>query len=425
MAGFQADSKLENLILFILGAGATAFVETGTGQGDSSNAIARRCGKPVLTCDVDARQIRIAKQLLPSRVEPALMSSEQFIPAVKGKVGDLPLLFLDAHWQDYWPLLDELKAIQEHYSKAVVIVHDFRVPGRDEYSFCVGGGGTIGVTRTVPGYGVNEMAYIRPVLTKGRWQFFYPDYGPPERTPGYLVAFWNVKPMGGLDELKPVPDVTVVVSAVDEYSALWPATCHGLGKYWSDCPWPIVWCTNEKEAPCGETVKTGMNRNWAHMTRQAMASVTSPVVFLVMNDVWLSRPVDTPYLERLAVAMLKAGADQLQLQAPFKDGVREVEYPDGFYMLPFGVTTRTSLQPAFWQVDTLLRLLRNDDQIPGDFEGRAGTREQGGLYLGVREAGAIKFVNPVERGKWVPAAYGYARQEGLEIDFADDPVGGF
>lgn len=35
--------------------------------------------------------------------------------------------FLDAHWGDYWPLLDELKVIAEKNVKPVIIIHDFFV----------------------------------------------------------------------------------------------------------------------------------------------------------------------------------------------------------------------------------------------------------------------------------------------------------
>lgn len=41
------------------------------------------------------------------------------------------LYFLDAHWEDYWPLLDELKLIGESGLKPVIVIHDFKVPGKD------------------------------------------------------------------------------------------------------------------------------------------------------------------------------------------------------------------------------------------------------------------------------------------------------
>jgi hypothetical protein len=50
-------------------------------------------------------------------------------------LGSCPLLFLDAHWYDYWPLPDELDIIASHLDKAVFIIHDFQVPGRPDFKF--------------------------------------------------------------------------------------------------------------------------------------------------------------------------------------------------------------------------------------------------------------------------------------------------
>jgi len=38
------------------------------------------------------------------------------------------LFFLDAHWGDYWPILDELRAIKSKNIKPCIIIHDFYVP---------------------------------------------------------------------------------------------------------------------------------------------------------------------------------------------------------------------------------------------------------------------------------------------------------
>jgi hypothetical protein len=45
------------------------------------------------------------------------------------------LFFLDAHWNQYNPLLDELKVIAEHRLKPVIAIHDFKVPGHPELGF--------------------------------------------------------------------------------------------------------------------------------------------------------------------------------------------------------------------------------------------------------------------------------------------------
>lgn len=49
-----------------------------------------------------------------------------------------PLCFyLDAHWGEYWPLLDELKVIAQASLPVppVIIIHDCKVPGLDHFLF--------------------------------------------------------------------------------------------------------------------------------------------------------------------------------------------------------------------------------------------------------------------------------------------------
>ena len=38
------------------------------------------------------------------------------------------LLFLDAHWEEYWPVLDELEVIINKKLKPCILIHDFFVP---------------------------------------------------------------------------------------------------------------------------------------------------------------------------------------------------------------------------------------------------------------------------------------------------------
>jgi len=44
---------------------------------------------------------------------------------------ELPLYWLDAHWTDNCPLLDELAAIAERGPHCCILIHDFQVPGTD------------------------------------------------------------------------------------------------------------------------------------------------------------------------------------------------------------------------------------------------------------------------------------------------------
>ena len=57
---------------------------------------------------------------------PEIMS--KIIPNLKGNT----LFFLDAHWYNYCPLIDEIKTIEKYKKEnPVLIVHDFKVPGKN------------------------------------------------------------------------------------------------------------------------------------------------------------------------------------------------------------------------------------------------------------------------------------------------------
>lgn len=55
--------------------------------------------------------------------------------ALPGVVETKFLFFLDAHWWDACPLLDELKVIAEHGIKPVIVIHDWKVPNRPDLGF--------------------------------------------------------------------------------------------------------------------------------------------------------------------------------------------------------------------------------------------------------------------------------------------------
>ena len=56
---------------------------------------------------------------------PAVM--DLILPTLTGRT----LFFLDAHWYNYCPLIDEIKMVEKHgKSDSVLIVHDFKVPGQ-------------------------------------------------------------------------------------------------------------------------------------------------------------------------------------------------------------------------------------------------------------------------------------------------------
>jgi len=113
-------------------------VETGTYKGATTSFLANLV-KKVYSVEITPNRFRETRKDLKSisNIELFLDSSpiflEKLLPTLLPTLStDKPILFyLDAHWHDYWPLLDELKVIGKYMNnKAIIVIDDFKVPNR-------------------------------------------------------------------------------------------------------------------------------------------------------------------------------------------------------------------------------------------------------------------------------------------------------
>lgn len=174
-------------------------IETGTFRGTTTEWFAQRV-PVVLTCEIredfaDAAEARFREAKLknitifrgPSqhRIGAMLMAARD--------LGGACLVYLDAHWQDDWPLMAELIACfrargQLFNGFLAVIIDDFQVPGRTGFSAPDGGGGTVGDAmygpKSVQGGIPADLRHFWPVLES--WALRFPAYDGPAI--GYAIA---------------------------------------------------------------------------------------------------------------------------------------------------------------------------------------------------------------------------------------------
>jgi hypothetical protein len=83
---------------------------------------------------------------------------------------ELTFFYLDAHWYDHLPLLDEMTLILERMSNSVIMVDDFQVP--DDPGYCY------------DDYGEGQVLDLRYLLPLAHYDFaiFFPD------VPSYLES---------------------------------------------------------------------------------------------------------------------------------------------------------------------------------------------------------------------------------------------
>ncbi len=109
-------------------------VETGTSRGDTTKEFSKMV-KNIYTIESVKKTYISSKETLKEfkNVNVYYGSSpdvlRKILPSIKGNT----LFFLDAHWGNYWPILDELREISKipTLSESVLVIHDFYVPEKD------------------------------------------------------------------------------------------------------------------------------------------------------------------------------------------------------------------------------------------------------------------------------------------------------
>lgn len=234
-------------------------------------------------------------------------------------------------------------------------------------------------------------------------------------------------------------DIAVVVSSCDRFAPVLPPFCHGLHKYWPDCPWPLRFVMNSVDAPCGETVRMGDDGGvygWSSASRRALEGMDEPVVLWTHDDNWISQPVNTGAIISLVRLFERSDLHLIRLSSCYASTIFQGDYKhdERLRVIRPDSRQRCSLQPSLWRQSTLIELLI-DGESPWWFEGMAPHRSEeirgdflccGAGFLPLRY---MSHVDPgwpeeaVRRGRWTRSARNYCQAEGLDVDFSVHPNG--
>ena len=109
------------------------FFETGTYHGDTAKIVSQYF-KKVITIENNVEYYNVAKNNLSDIKNCSLHlgNSPELMDELLKENDSSIFFFLDAHWENYWPLLDELKIIKKKNIKPVIAIHDFYVPDAND-----------------------------------------------------------------------------------------------------------------------------------------------------------------------------------------------------------------------------------------------------------------------------------------------------
>ncbi len=198
MSAFHGDTQMQAIVdMMIVRHRFAAAVETGSFHGDTAAFLSQRVPH-VTTIEVreDHHEITQERFIKTRHVHCVLGDGGEVLGEhVRNALalGHQPVLvFLDSHWQDKWPLKDELAALadirKQWPGRLCVIVDDLRVPGCPNFQGCDGGGGTPGHET----YGPKTFEGGHPADITGfpelrDWpELWWPCY--PDVTAGYAIV---------------------------------------------------------------------------------------------------------------------------------------------------------------------------------------------------------------------------------------------
>lgn len=142
-AAFNSAPEIGSFILYLKSKyPIDCVVETGTNLGATSAFFSLHFSQ-VHTIELlaDVHKQATANLSHCPNVYCHLGSSEKVLEELLPELERKPLLFyLDAHWQQHWPLLAELDEISKtHRDNCIIVIDDFKVPGRKDIIFDVYG----------------------------------------------------------------------------------------------------------------------------------------------------------------------------------------------------------------------------------------------------------------------------------------------
>lgn len=115
-------------------------IETGTFFGLSAGFFSEELGVPVYTSEVSERYYHVARRLL-RKCSGITQFQEDSRSFLRKLAEDPPItskrifFYLDAHWGEDLPLIEELAIICNHWQNFCVLIDDFRVPWDDGYGY--------------------------------------------------------------------------------------------------------------------------------------------------------------------------------------------------------------------------------------------------------------------------------------------------
>ncbi|MFM7544467.1 MAG: hypothetical protein ACKO5I_07560 [Ignavibacteria bacterium] len=206
----------------------------------------------------------------------------------------------------------------------------------------------------------------------------------------------------------------VLIVSCDKYKDLWGPCITLLRRFWTNCPYSIYLLSNTEAAdfPNVASIMTGSDISWSHNLRIALEHIREPYVLLYVEDLFLTKEVQSSVVESLIERCVSEHWNYVRLN-PTPKGDRRID--NAVSRISPGAVYRSSVVFSVWNKDVLNSLLL-DGESAWDFEeiGSKRTDKLDGFYASNHTL--IHASNTVIKGVWEVEALNIVRKLGIEPD---------
>lgn len=208
--------------------------------------------------------------------------------------------------------------------------------------------------------------------------------------------------------------ITVVIGSCDAYQHLHKNFDILFNRYWK-ADTENIFASETKGIVGYNNVFT--NGPWGYRMLAAINKVNTKYLVFILEDYYLSEPIDNKFLEDHLNILTENNADKIMFDTLYPDGVYNLHHlGDDLYQFDKNSQYLNSVQPAIWRTEYIKQVLQ-EEYSPWDFEivGNAGASEKNPKILLKARPKKIYF-NFCRRGNILSEGWeGFLQQENLTL----------
>lgn len=208
--------------------------------------------------------------------------------------------------------------------------------------------------------------------------------------------------------------ISILVSSCDKYADLWPLFSYFFNKNWPDCELNkyLISNSNSSNIDGFEQLNIGADLGWSSNLIKSLKHIKTPYVLMLLDDVFIKSRVDNLLFNNICKEFIESEGNYLKFLTHPKSNKKS--HSIYFNILPKGSLYRSTSVFALWNKETLVKLLKEDENA-WEFELEGAKRSDQFDQFYVVRKNFFQYIHSVVRGNFLHSAYKQIKNESSDL----------